>query len=403
MEFKSLFANGFSRRNLFQMGGVAAFGAFIPLTARAAGARDPRFITIVLRGALDGLTAVPPVGDPDYARLHGREAQTTSQPLPLNTMFGLHPAMPHFAAQYRAGQALVVHACASPYRDRSHFDGQDVLESGFTTPGHTDSGWMNRLLLTLRQDQRITAMQGLSVGTTTPLIIRGQADILGWAPSSLSLKDPDLPGRVLALYQESDPAFAATFRDAIKTNRITAGFDANSARGGPADPQMMAAMATGTAQFLARDDGPRIAALAFEGWDTHVSETDRLTRLLGGLDDALYAFLHTLGPVWKDTAILVITEFGRTAAINGTQGTDHGTGTTAFLTGGAVKGGRVIADWPGLKTAQLYQGRDLAPTIDLRSIAKGVMAELYDVSDKALATTIFSNSDTAVPMKGLIA
>lgn len=389
-----------SRRGLLQLGAAAAFGAFIPMTACAAGARDPRFITIVLRGALDGLTAVPPIGDPDFTALHGRALTTTS--LRLNTMFGLHPAMPHFAAQYHAGQALVVHACASPYRDRSHFDGQDVLESGFTAPGHTDSGWMNRLLLTLRQDQRVPAMQGLSVGTTTPLLIRGKADVLGWAPSSLSLKDPDLPGRVLALYQDSDPVFAATFRDAIKTSRITAGFDSRAARGGPADPQMMAAMAKGTAQILAQPDGPRIAALAFEGWDTHISETDRLNRLLGGLDDALYTFQQTLGPVWKDTIILVVTEFGRTAAINGTQGTDHGTGTTAFLAGGAVKGGRVITDWPGLKPTELYQGRDLAPTTDLRRIAKGIMAELYDIPDTAMATTIFPDSEAVAPMKGLV-
>ena len=391
-----------SRRQFIAWGGTAAFGAFIPVTSHAAGARDPRFITIILRGALDGLSAVPPVGDPDYVRIRDAHIQTLGAVRPLDNTFCLHGAMPHLAADYKSGQALVVHACASPYRDRSHFDGQDVLESGFTMPGHADSGWMNRLLQNLQKTQRVKYVQGLSTGTTTPLTIRGPAEVLGWAPTALTLNDPDLLGRIQDMYQQSDPAFSDAFQAAMKTRRITAGFNASSARGGPSDPTMMVAMATGTAQIMARDDGPRIAVLAFEGWDTHTAETNRLNTLLGGLDNALLAFKQTLGPAWKDTAILVVTEFGRTVAINGTQGTDHGTGTTAFLIGGAVKGGRVIADWPGLKTPQLYQARDLKPTTDLRSVVKGVIAGLYDVPDGVMSNAIFPDSVSAPAIKDLI-
>jgi uncharacterized protein (DUF1501 family) len=392
-----------TRRHFLQWGGTAAFGACIPYTARAAGARDPRFICIILRGALDGLAAVPPVGDPDFLRLRGAQGRSMGPPLPLDGFFALHPAMPHFAEQYKAGKGLVVHAIASPYRDRSHFDGQDVLESGFPGPGHTESGWLNRLLQTLPHTQLVKRVQGLSIGTTTPLTIRGPANVLGWAPSALTLNDPDLPDRILDLYDGSDKFLAETLRDAIATRRITAGFDAKSARGGPSDPDMMFSMATGAAQLMARDDGPRIAALAFEGWDTHVAETDRLSRLLGGLDNALDTFQKTLGPAWKDTAILVITEFGRTASINGTQGTDHGTGTTAFLTGGAVRGGRVIADWPGLKSSQLYQARDLAATTDIRSVAKGIIAGFYDIPENVMSSSIFPDSMSAPLIKDLIA
>ncbi len=382
--------------------GTAAFGAFMPATGRAAGARDPRFVTIILRGALDGLTAVPPVGDPDYAPLRGALAVDKAQALPLNDMFSLHPSLVNLKRQYDAKQAILFHAAASPYRDRSHFDGQDTLESGFTGPGHTDSGWMNRLLVTLPNEQRANP-RGLGIGAMTPLVIRGKADTLGWAPTTLKAADADLPPRLLALYQANDPMFANVLQEAITTGRIASGYNTQNAAGGAGDPKTMVTMAEGSARLLAAPDGPRVCALAFEGWDTHAAEAQRLQTLLTGLDNAFAAFEQTLGPVWNDTAILVVTEFGRTAAVNGTQGTDHGTGTMAYLTGGAVKGGRVIADWPGLKPNQLYQNRDLAPTTDIRSIAKGVMQSFYDTPESAMSTDIFPDSAGAAPMKDLIA
>ncbi len=389
------------RHFLAALGATASFAGFIPAIGRAAGARDPRLVTIVLRGALDGLTAVPPTGDPDYSRLRDKLAVTDA--LPLDSMFGLHPSLSNFARQYKAGQALIIHASASPYRDRSHFDGQDVLESGMTAPGQTQSGWMNRFLSALPKEQR-TNPRGLGIGAVTPLIIRGPAPVLGWAPQSLKPADANLPPRLLSLYQESDPMLAGVLTEAMATGKIAGGYsNMAGSNGGPGDPQTMVAMAQGAAKLLANADGPRICALAFEGWDTHAQETTRLQRLLQGLDDALAAFETTLGPVWNDTAILVVTEFGRTAAVNGTQGTDHGTGAAAFLTGGAVKGGRVIANWPGLNASQLYQNRDLAPTTDLRAVAKGLMTELYDVPASALGTEVFPDSMNVPPMKGLIA
>jgi uncharacterized protein (DUF1501 family) len=390
-----------NRRHLIAgLGATAAFGGAIPALARASGARDPRLVVIVLRGAMDGLSAVPPVGDPDFAALRGAFPQDGD--VKLDATFSLHPSLANFARQYQAGQALVVHAVASPYRDRSHFDGQDVLESGMTAPGHTESGWLNRALLALPGAQRANP-KGLGIGGVTPLIIRGQAPVLGWAPSSLKPADADLPGRLQMLYGESDPMLAQTLKEAIDTGRIIGPNSMAGSYGGPGDPKTMEAMAQGAAKLLAQDDGPRLAALAFEGWDTHATEPQRLARQLQGLDAAYAAFETALGPVWKDTAILTVTEFGRTAAVNGTNGTDHGTATVALLTGGAVKGGRVISDWPGLKPAQLYQNRDLAPTTDLRSVAKGLLAGFYDIPESALAKDVFPDSATAKPMQGLIA
>ncbi len=390
------------RHFLAGLGATAGFSSFIPAVGHASSSRDPRFVTIVLRGALDGLTAVPPVGDPDYATLRGSLAIDRSQALPLNETFGLHPSLINLNRQYKAGQATILHACASPYRDRSHFDGQDVLESGYGGPGQTDSGWMNRLLLTLPSGQRANS-EGLGIGSTTPLIIRGKAEVLGWAPSIQKTADADLVPRLMSLYQQSDPMLANLLDEAVKTGKIAAGYSALSASGGAGDPKTMVVMAEGTARLLAAEEGPRIAALAFEGWDTHANEAQRLAQLLTGLDNALAAFETTLGPVWNETAIMIVTEFGRTAAVNGTQGTDHGTGTMAFLAGGAIKGGRVISDWPGLKQSQLYQARDLAPTTDLRSVAKGLLMELYDTSPATLSNTIFPDSATVSPLRGLIA
>lgn len=398
-----------TRRAVLGASGALFAWAFMPKFATAAQGRDPRFVTIILRGALDGLTAVPPVGDPGYEGLRQSIALHTEgdQPaLPLDGFFALHPSMPNFHRLYQAKQAAVIHASATPYRERSHFDGQDVLESGYATPGHVENGWLNRMLQGLPAGEKIAPgtserVRGLSVGATAPLVIRGSAPLLGWAPSVLKQADGDLPPRLMDLYGRTDPMLAELLKEGIETGRIASGMDMK-AKGGPGDPNGMEQMARGAARLLADEEGPRIAALAFEGWDTHAQETERLSKLLSGLDRAFAAFEQEMGPAWKDTVVLVATEFGRTARINGTEGTDHGTATTAFLAGGAVRGGRVIADWPGLKDSQLYEGRDLAATIDLRAVIKGIATDLLGADAKHLAEAVFPGSGAVQPMKGLL-
>jgi uncharacterized protein (DUF1501 family) len=397
------------RRAVLGSAGALFASAFTPRLAHATSGRDARFVTIILRGALDGLTAVPPVGDSAYASLRQSIAlgnQGANAALKLDGFFALHPAMPNVARLYQAKQAAVVHACSTAYRERSHFDGQDVLESGYPVPGHVESGWLNRLLLALPQGERVgsgaQASKGLAIGANAPLVIRGKAPTLGWAPAALKAADTELPDRLMDLYNHTDPLFAKLLTEGISTGKIASGMDVKM-RGGPGDPVGMEQLATGAARLMAQADGPRIAALAFEGWDTHAQETNRLQRLLGGLDNAFASFERELGPAWKNTVVVAATEFGRTAHVNGTGGTDHGTGTVMFLAGGAVRGGRVIADWPGLRQNQLREGRDLAPTADMRGVVKGIAIDLLDASPAALTRDVFPGSDAASPMKGLIA
>lgn len=347
-----------SRRALLVGAASFAAWAYLPKFARASDGRDSRLVTIILRGALDGLATVAPIGDPDYAALHGSIALSTDGPhaaTRLDSFFALHPSMPEFARIYREKKAAVLHAVATPYRDRSHFDGQDVLESGLAGPGRVQSGWLNRALEGLPNGERVK--NALAVGATTPLVLRGAAPTVGWAPANLPPAADDTAMRLLDLYQHRDPALASALTQGLLLEKKAAGMEM-LAKPGANNAEMMRQVARGAAKVMSADDGPRIAALAFDGWDTHANEggpVGRLAMLLSGLDGAIGEFESGLGDHWRDTVVLIATEFGRTARINGTEGTDHGTGTIALLAGRAVKGGRVISDWPGLKAGNLYR------------------------------------------------
>lgn len=397
---------GVTRRSLLMGGAAFSAWAYLPKFARAKDGRDPRLVVIILRGALDGLATVAPVGDPDYADLHGSIALTRDGPhaaTMLDAFFALHPAMPEFARMYKDKKAAVVHAVATPYRERSHFDGQDVLESGLAGPGRVQSGWLNRALEALPRGERV--MSGLAVGPTTPLVLRGAAPTVGWVPPTLPQAADDTAMRLMNLYSHRDPALAAALSQGLQIDKIAASDSGMKPMPGMNGVGAMRLAAKGAAKLMAADDGPRIAALAFDGWDTHAKEggpIGRLAQLLSGLDGAFAEFENSLGNHWRNTVIVVATEFGRTARINGTEGTDHGTGTVALLAGGAVNGGRVIADWPGLKTANLYENRDLKPTTDLRCVIKGVLRDHLGIGDRVLAQTVFPDSATARATSGLI-
>jgi uncharacterized protein (DUF1501 family) len=406
-----------SRREALIGAGALFAWTQMPKLARAEG-RDPRLLVIVLRGALDGLGAVAPVGDPDWIGLRGDRALVLdgkTPALPLDAFFALNPAMPNLHRLYQAKQATIVHASATPYRDRSHFDGQDVLESGFARPGFTDSGWLNRALVALASDGRVDLRDSrtLSVGAVTPLVVRGQAPVLSWVPQKKLLPaSAETQARVLDLYQHTDPKLAVALEARIRLAALVSGGGVEDPVSDAAPPpgiariRAYAADVAGTAaRILARADGPRVGAASFVGWDTHINEgaaSGQLANLLGVLDGALAAIETNMGDVWRETVVAVITEFGRTAHLNGTDGTDHGQGTVAFLAGGAVQGGRVIADWPGLKPAQLYEARDLKPTTDLRAVLKGLLRDHLRVEESVLATTVFPDSAEAVPTAGLV-
>jgi uncharacterized protein (DUF1501 family) len=405
-----------SRRQLLSASGTLFAWAYLPKLARADG-RDPRFLAFILRGALDGLATVAPVGDPNWTVLRGDNALTLDGPTPalkLDDFFALNPAMPNLHRMFAAQEAIVVHACATPYRERSHFDGQDVLESGLPKPAVADSGWLNRALAGLASSGRVDPNGGkaLGVGPVTPLVVRGPAPVLSWAAQRGQPASADTADRLLDLYRHSDPKLATVLEEHARLDAIEhsgAMANAGGARPlpGPAQVRAYFAEVAGTAaKFLAQPDGPRVGALALDGWDTHFNEgiaKGRLSQLLGALDDALAAVKTNMGPAWRETVVALMTEFGRTAHINGTEGTDHGTGTVALLVGGALKGGRVIADWPGLRTADLYEGRDLKPTADLRAVLKGLLKDHLRADERALAADVFPGSEAVKPMVGLIA
>ena len=388
----------------------------MPRLARAEG-RDPRLLVIVLRGALDGLGAVAPVGDPDWIGLRGERALTLDgkpPALPLDSFFALNPAMPNLHRLYKAQQATIVHAAATPYRERSHFDGQDVLESGIARPGGVDTGWLNRALVELASDGQVDlrGSRALGVGAVTPLVVRGKAPVMSWVPQKLLPASDDTQARLLDLYQHTDPKLAVALQARMRLAALggTGAMDAPQPgelpEFGIARLRAYVAETAGTAaRFLAKPDGPRVGAAGFVGWDTHINEgtaSGQLANLLGALDVALAAIETNMGDAWRETVVAVITEFGRTARINGTNGTDHGTGTVALLVGGALRGGRVVADWPGLKQAQLYEGRDLKPTTDLRAVLKGLLRDHLRVEERALATTVFPDSAGVTPTGGLV-
>ncbi len=411
-----------TRRELLAGSGALFAWAFVPKIARAEG-RDPRFLTIVLRGALDGLAAVAPVGDPDWIKLRGDNAlklDGATAGLPLDGFFALNPAMPNLHRLYRAGQAIVVHAVATPYRERSHFDGQDVLESGLPRPGRAaDTGWLNRSLTKLEPDDRVrigaNGRRAFAVGPVTPLVVRGPAPVLPWVPPRLPPVSDDTTSRLLDLYRHTDPTLARVLEERISLAALVpeAPSDRKPGEMGPVVQignlnqvrAYFAEAAGAAAKFLANPDGPRVGALALDGWDTHVNEgvmSGRLSQLLSALDAALAAVETNMGAAWNETVVTLITEFGRTARINGNQGTDHGTATVALLLGGALKGGRVVADWPGLKEADLYEKRDLKATTDLRAVLKGLLRDHLRVEDSALAADVFPGSEGVRAMEGLV-
>ena len=383
---------------------------------------DGRVVFIIMRGALDGLCAVPPYGDSAYLSLRGALAVpppgAAGGGLKLDNLFALHPSLAFMHECFGNGELAVLHAAATPYRERSHFDGQDVLESGIALPHASDSGWLNRALV-LKNSH--SARLGLALGANVPLVMRGQAEVASWAPSKLAGLSEDTLQRVADLYA-NDPMLGQRLADALSSDAIAA--EGNTAQGemmsAPAesntgDPATTAAQRGGAARyletvramasFLRRDDGPRVAVMETTGWDTHANEggtQGQLAQRLAALDAGLREFRAALGPVWRNTAVLLATEFGRTAATNGTRGTDHGTGSAAFVIGGAAAGGRVVADWPGLNARSLYEGRDLRPTLDLRSPMKALLHAQLRISDRELDTVVFPDSGAAKRLDGLI-
>jgi uncharacterized protein (DUF1501 family) len=413
--------------------------------AVASAPTDQRFVVVILRGAMDGLSAVVPYGDPGLAAL--RPELVPPSPgqdkglLDLGGMYGLHPAMARSHALYQANELLVVHAVAGNYRVRSHFEAQDYLESG--ADHRMTSGWLNRAVAAMpvaSRNQTDASSCAIAIGPSVPLLLRGQQAVANWAPHGFAEPQPSLYQAILSLNQGdpiTGPAITAGLRDRGFGDQVlgdhvlgdhvlgaqVAGGPPGavpavaevSAQGGsqPGMPMMdgppragggrfaFPALAKAAGTMLAAPDGPRIAALELGGWDTHTGQNNRMVQPLTQLDIGLEALKTALGESWRRTVVMVMTEFGRTARMNGTKGTDHGTGTVSFVAGGAVAGGKVVANWPGLGPGRLFEDRDLAPTADIRSVAAGILTAHLGL-DQAALTSVFPGGEPAQPMHGLV-
>ena len=396
-----------TRRDILRTAGAGALAATLPTVAFARASTDARLVVVILRGAADGLAVAAPYGDGNYRKVRGELALPSPGQegglLKLDGLFGLHPSLRTVHDEYLRKQALVVQAIASPYRERSHFDGPDVLEKGAAAVGMARDGWLNRALAPLGGSLGDEA--AIAMAQNTPLILRGDNSVTSWAPSQLPDADDSTIHRLQDLYAD-DEFFSIRLAQALKSQEIAADqgeMGATRRRGN--DAEQARAMMAATARFLTADDGPRIAVVESGGWDTHANQgaaTGALANRLGGLDAGLAALRDGLGETWTNTVVAVVTEFGRTVHVNGTRGTDHGTASAAILLGGAVDGGRVVADWPGLRKPDLFEGRDLMPTTDLRSLFKAVLADHLALPTSFIETTVFPESATARSLRNLI-
>jgi uncharacterized protein (DUF1501 family) len=357
-----------------------------------------RFVVVILRGALDGLSVVVPYGDADLHNWRGPlvlpEPGRDGGLLDLGGFWGLHPGLPQIHALYRAGQVLPVHAVAGPNRSRSHFEAQDILECG--ADRRMESGWMNRLAGALPADR--ASDNALALGQTVPLILRGPSPVDAWGRGNVAGAGADFYTQLLMIH-DRDPLTKAALADGLRERN----FNAHALDGmpGTGDDAPFVALARTGGRFLSKPNGPRLAVLDVGGWDTHSSQNPRLSYALPLLDKGIAALKNGLGDAWADTVVLVATEFGRTVRVNGTGGTDHGTATVAFVMGGEVAGGRVQADWPGLSEANLFENRDIQPTLDLRSLAKGILAQHFGLGMQPLEA-IFPDSTGFTPSRGLL-
>ncbi|TMM49004.1 DUF1501 domain-containing protein [Qipengyuania marisflavi] len=380
-----------SRRTILGAGaGLAALSMSGARITAATAATDKRLMVIILRGAADGLSIAAPTGDPGFARARAAWSDSYASAPSLGGMFSLHPALKRVGEFYAQGDALVAHAIATNYRERSHFDAQNLLESGGLKAYERRDGFLNRALgLMPAQD-----FPALAIAPTLPLAMRGDNPVTSYAPTKLPDASGELVDRVRGLYSH-DPQLEQMWDSAIKTRGLA---------GDSAGENLRGAVELGNlaARLMDNSEGARLVMVDLPGWDSHAGQELQLKKTLANLDATLGAFHDAIGPMWANTVVAVVTEFGRTVAINGTKGTDHGTASAGLLLGGAVNGGRVVSDWPGLAPSQLYEGRDLMPTGSVEAFLTGALSGHFGLDPVRTFDTMFPGRNQRA-MEGLIA
>jgi uncharacterized protein (DUF1501 family) len=384
------------RRDFVRMmclGGLATFA--LPTVVFARVRQQGRLVFVLLRGGVDGLAAVVPYGDAGYRSLRGAMAFEDSAVTPLDATFALAPGLAPLRSFWDAGELAVLHAMAIPYRTRSHFDGQAILETGLDRPIGSSDGWLNRLLQVMPGER-----SGIAIAAGMPRSLTGAFEVQTWSPTQLGVVDDAYLERLGALYR-TDAALHGRFEAALQQQGMVGeeAMAGGTARRAGATPILQAA-----ARILRAETGPNVAAVEFSGWDTHANQGmagGALDRLLGQLADGLVAFKTEMGSAWSNTTVVVMTEFGRTARPNGTRGTDHGTAGTGFVLGPRLARSTVLADWPGLGDSALFEGRDLRPTLDTRAVLKAALAGTFDLTS-AQSDRVFPGSTAVRGTYGLM-
>ncbi len=353
---------------------------------------DHRLIVIILRGAMDGLDAVQPVGDPLFAT-YRPTLGTGAGSHDLDGYFALNQHLGGLMPLWQAGELAFVHATSTPYRDkRSHFDGQDMLEAGTGTdvsPGAARDGWLNRMLQAV---PGLRAETAYALGADALPVLGGVAPVRNWTPD-LRLQLSAQSKLLLDHVYHDDALFRAAATEAVElTDDITAAqIEAGGMADAKTDDRRMAdveQLVDFAAERLREDT--RIAAFSLNGWDTHRGQIGTIPRSFMRLERTILRMKDQLGPdIWGKTTVLAMTEFGRTVQENGTKGTDHGTAGAMVMAGGAVRGGRVLGAWPGLAEADLYDRRDLMPTSDVRAWAGWAMLGMFGMDATLLETNVF--------------
>jgi len=385
------------RRDFVRHVGIGALGAFVASRVAFAQVRGSgRFVFVLLRGGLDGLAAVVPYGDPAYRSLRQSMAFAESDVSALDDVFGLAPGLSPLRTFWDAGELAVMHAMAIPYRTRSHFDGQAVLETGLDKPNGASDGWLNRTLQVMSGTR-----SGMAIAAGMPLSLTGAYQVDSWSPTQLGSVDDLFLERLARLYR-ADRTLSGRFEAAVQQKDLVG--EENMA-GGTARRGNMTPIFQAAARILRAEGGPNVAAVEFSGWDTHANQGTAggaLDRLLGQLGEGLVALRTGMEQAWPGTTVVVMTEFGRTARPNGTRGTDHGTAGAGFVLGSRLGRSRVVADWPGLSDASLFEGRDLRPTLDTRAVLKAALGAAFDLTTSQL-DRVFPGASEIRPVSGLLA
>ena len=381
-----------SRRGF--LGGAAGFMLVSALQSPLPESRNRKLVVIIARGGMDGISVTPPIGDANYQAL--RQEITVTAPLKLDRDFGLNPSLVNYQKLMLAGQARFAPAVAIPVRERSHFEAQDLLENGGGRLYAAETGWLNRAL-----DATGPARgRGLAVGVDMPLVIRGPVQVGAWNPDEAQTTPNSRITTILQDLYKRDPLLGGALASGIAVQTQTKGVGNERTR-----QNDLRSFGASVAKLMNAPGGPNVVSLSQQGFDTHQRQganTGLLASRLKLLDDFIAGLQENLGPEWNNTMVVVATEFGRTARMNGTGGTDHGTASTVLLAGGAVRRGGIIGDWPTLADNRLFEQRDLAPTLDVRAIFKGVLADHLGVDRAALDTKVFPDSASVTPVPNLV-